>query len=477
MAPPSRRPLAAAGYLILPAAIMLLGILLMAGARDFGARDALGLQGWPPALLGVGEALAGLGLAWFGARAIDLLLVRRLGRAGRPPPRLIGDLVRVVLFGIAAVVLVAQLIGQPVGGVLATSGVVIAVVGFALRHTLTDIVSGIALGVEGPFRIGDWVRLADGSTGRVEEISWRASRLRTKDDVAVTVPNGLIAGQVLHNYSQPEPRYRASLSIDLDVAVPVDRARRVLLGSALRTDRILDQPPPDVVLEDTGEAGVRYRLRYWVGDYADDIPCRDAVLRHALDDLGRAGLAPAPPRRRLVRPAADETDNARRHRLVDGCPLFGAFTPEERAALADRLKEVAVPAGGDAVTMGDAGRTLFLVAEGLLDVLKPIDGEATVIDRMVPGDVFGEVALLTGEPRSATVRATIDTRLYAMDPEALEPLMRARPSLADSLGALMADRQAHNRRRAELTRVAAESAGPASRPEGIAARIRRVFGL
>lgn len=467
---------AALRHLLPPAGVVVLGAAIDRAALWLAWRDATDAAA--RLATGVGEALTVIGAAWFVARGVDVVLSRRFARANRVPPRLVGELVRVVVFGVALLALAARLAGQSVGGVLATSGVLIAIVGFSLRHTLTDIVSGIALGIEAPFRIGDWIALADGTTGRVEEISWRASRIVTKDGVAVTVPNGLVAGQVLRAYSRPEPHYRASAEIELPPDVPADRAIRILQGALLRTETICARPEPDVVIDGPGEGGIRYRLRWWVGGYAEDVPCRDAVLRHAFEDLHRAGLAPAAPRRAHLPLAAEAlAEDDMRRRLLADAPFFGAFDEEERDRLATAMRRTAVPAGADAVVAGHQGRTLYLVAEGILDVLKRHEGDDVRVDRMVPGDVFGEMALLTGEPRSATVRAVLPSVLFALEPEDVEPLLRRRPERADRLASLMAERLAHNRAQLAAAAAAAPGPSPATAPAGLADRVRRIFGI
>jgi len=92
------------------------------------------------------------------------------------------ELVTAALFLAAMVATVAMLLGQSAGGALASSGLIIAILGFAIRNVLADVLSGIALGLEAPFRIGDWVEIDGAIRGRVIEIGWRTTRLQTRND-------------------------------------------------------------------------------------------------------------------------------------------------------------------------------------------------------------------------------------------------------------------------------------------------------
>ena len=248
-----------------------------------------------------------LGLAWLGVRVVDGLL-RRLADAHHAPaaPRLVSDLARVVFFGLAAVAVAGFVLHLPVTGLLATSGVLIAVLGFALRGVLSDIFSGIAINVEHPYRIGDWLQVgtAAGSppvTGRVIEVNWRSTRLMTNDGTTVVMPNGLIAASRFVNLQHAGRHATAPcLRVHLDPAVPVERARRILTTALLSVDHLLADHASDVVVEGVDESGVSYLLRFWVPDYGSEILCRDAVATAMLNALHHAGLPLAVPRRSLV---------------------------------------------------------------------------------------------------------------------------------------------------------------------------------
>src|SRR3954447_3540203 len=180
-----------------------------------------------------------LALAWLAGRCGDLLLQRvaLVSRDGVAYPRLLTDLLHAVLFIVASLIILQYVLGQSITGLITVSSVVIAVVGFALRNVIGDLVSGIALSVDHPYRIGDWVETIQGSAGRVVEITWRTTRLLTREGFGLIIPNGLIAGRRLINYGAGEQAYRVSLRVALDPALPPERAKRILLAGALDAGR------------------------------------------------------------------------------------------------------------------------------------------------------------------------------------------------------------------------------------------------
>ena len=453
-----------------PVALTICGFVLHGIALAVAGGPVLPADGIAAQVLrGATGLWAWLALAWTGARLIAISL--------RHFPRLLTDLLVTALFaaaGIAVAIFVFQL---PATGLIATSSVLIAVLGFALRNIIGDVFSGVVLGIDRPYRIGDWVEVTEGSAGRVVELTWRATRLVNPDGISFVIPNGLVAVHRLVNYSAEKGGpYRATLRVPLDPGMPPDRARRILLAAALEAERSWPGLAPDVILQEFAGGAAIYLVRFHPPDYGRDGPCRDAVAGAVLQALQRIGLGVARPSQEvtLARPGAGAPRRRREH-LMEHTDLFRPFTPAERAALADAMAQHAFAKGQVLVRQGEAGRSLYLLAEGALDVtVAPPDGPPIALDRLLPGSVFGEMSLLTGQPRSATVVAATDGEVYEIDKAHLDPILRERPSLAEALGAVMAERQARN---AERRRAADLPAPPAPSREDLMGRLRAFFKL
>lgn len=258
--------------------------------------------------LGV-TAIAYFAVAWLFSRIAALALDQAAARR-RPYPRLLKDMVAALLFLIAFVATASLFMGQGALGALAGSGLVLALLGFAIRNVVADTLSGIALGVEGPFRIGDWVEIDGLARGKVIEIGWRTTRLLTRDRTYMILPNSQIARQRITNYSAPKPQYRTQVSITLDHSMPIGRAREVMLEALVTAKLIQQDPAPDVRVLSYEEGGITYALRYWLSRFDRDIDCRDEVFSLVDDALRRAGSI-APYRRIEMIPPASPDDALR----------------------------------------------------------------------------------------------------------------------------------------------------------------------
>ena len=239
-------------------------------------------------------ALAGVFLS--GATLLARLIVAALNRrvdGRRRIPKLLGELITAALFVVASVATIAMLLGQSTAGAVASSGLIIAIFGFAIRNVLADVLSGIALGLEAPFRIGDWIEIDGTTRGKVIEIGWRTTRLLTRDDTYMILPNSQISRQRMTNFSAPKKHYRASLDIVLGHDMPVETIKCLLAKAAFSAKVVMPSPQPDVRALAFSPDGVRYAVRYWVPSFVDDLDCRDQVLV-AIDDTLRAEGVPLP---------------------------------------------------------------------------------------------------------------------------------------------------------------------------------------
>jgi CRP-like cAMP-binding protein len=458
--------------LIGPAILTGVGFTLFVAASALG--DLLRLSPDGAAVLflhhtsGIGMFLA---LAWLAARCCDLLLARlaTISRDGLPFPRLLTDLLRAALFATAATMILLVVFGQSATGLITVSSVVIAVIGFALRNVISDLFSGIALGIDHPYRIGDWIETVQGSAGRVSEITWRTTRLTDRNGFIIVVPNGLVAGQRLINYSGGERDYRVALRVPLDPTFPVARAKRVLLSGALAAARNIPGLSPDVLLAEYGDGVAMYLVRFRVPDFGREAACRDDVASWVTNALHCAGqtIQRGGPHGPLSVPWTSP-----REALLSHVDLFRGFDAVERADLAAKMRPRELAAGQAVVRQGDAGEFLYVLAEGILDVEMVRSETTSVRDRIAPGEVFGEVALLTGQQRTATVTAASDALVYEIHREDLDPILRRRPEIAEGLATVMAEHQVRNERPDSKL----EQAGPRTRDD-LLARLRLLFRL
>ncbi len=400
--------------------------------------------------------LAWLSVAWLVVRLLDVLFWDGLvaPRLGGPVPRLLKDVVGALVFLVAITGIIGGVFNLPVSGIWATSGVVGLVVGLAVQSMISDVFSGIAINVDRPFRIGDWVQLHQrgipNMIGCVEEVNWRSTRLKTTDGVLHVVPNNLISTIIVTNLMKPEPQSRFELFFTLDFAVPVERGLRVLNAGVKAAKGPLADPTPKVRVNRITEYGVEYKARYWL------LPAqispnkgRHIVCSSVMDHLHQAGLTLAYQKQDLYvapMPNRQLTLEADRKAIIERIEIFKSLEPEEEEILAKRITQITVNPGDTIVENGAAGESMYILVEGLLFVYADFEGtgQTTQVARLTPGQFFGEMSLLTGEPRSATIEAATSAVVYEVTKHDLQALIEGRPEIAATITQVVAERRTRN---------------------------------
>lgn len=372
-----------------------------------------------------------LALTWLASRLIWLIVAKVMVRRGRYPSRLLRQLITAILFIAASMVILSTMSESAMAGALATSGILVAIVGFALRNVIGDLFSGIALSIERPYRIGDWIEADTGIAGRVVDITWRATRIETRNQVHIVVPNGRMAVGRLTNYSAPQPHFRTQLAVVLDFDLPVARAKRILLAAVMATKCIRLDPKPDIKVDAYTDRGIRYLVRYWLSSFADDADCRDAVLANIDRHLRLAGLSIASrdhvvierPRRRPHVPAAAPVE------ALTHIPGFQTLPTEVISQLASALSVRMLIVGEVLRPDAGSGEDVGIVSEGLLVLRDERGMERATIE---PGMMIGQ---LTHVPPAANfhVAAATDAVLLVLAVGRLKTSLLEASQLGDVL--------------------------------------------
>ena len=385
----------------------------------------------------------------------DGLLVRSLGR---PVPSVLKDLGTLFVYVLASVCIAAVIFHQPITGFLATLGAGSVVLGLALRSLLSDVFTGLAVNFDNNFAIGDWLIVPSstgegGTVGRVDEISWRCTRLNCEDGTTVVVPNSILGEEKVINISRPSVWTRYQAEITIDYSIPVERVRQILL-SALQSLTLKEgfstEHAPKVLVGKTSKRGVEYLLRYWIHPWQPLSPStsRDLVLTAALQHLQTAGITPAYTKEEVYYeplPAKHFQGHsvADKVALLSRISLFERLEEEELHQLAAEMERLQLSAGETLFRRNDAGNSLFILIEGLLNVQVDLKGAGVdeTVGQLSPGDFFGEMSLLTGEPRSATIQARTQAVVYEIYRPTIVQLIEKRQEISECMSRAVAQRQ------------------------------------
>lgn len=360
-----------------------------------------------------------LSVAWFVARLAQLAIKHGSALRGYKSPRLYHQLTGAVILLIGVVGVIAFASGGTLPGVLATSSVAIAIIGFALRKAIADIFSGVTLGLERPFNIGDWIEAEDGRVGQVLEINWRSTRLQTRNKVHLILPNSRLAEGRIVNFSAPQRYYRTQVRTVLGTEISVARARSLLMGAVLAAPLIRHSPAPDVRVEGFVERGIAYLVRFWISDEANEVDCRDAVLAMIDRQLRIAGID-LPTVQLLAHtgtgPATDE--RTRTLRTLSEVEPFRYLRARSATRLAEGAMRIIVPRGQGARRVAARPEDYVLLTEGAFGNTDGSEGTKRIF---VPGDLLslpGHDTAWTADPEPVAVADSAVLVLRGEDVEA-----------------------------------------------------------
>ncbi len=362
---------------------------------------------------------------------------------GAEAPKLLQQVFGFAVFCVALTLVMKVAYGFQIDTFIAGSGIVAVVIGFAMQETLANIISGIALQFGKPFRVGDWL-IVDLQRAEVIEMNWRSTKLRTNDDYYLDIPNKAIVSHTIVNLSYPTKAHSNRIRIGFEYGVPPNQLRELLQRATANAPGVLAVPPPKVFLKEFGESSIIYEIKYSLDDERRFNDIEDAIRTNVWYEARRAGLAiPFPMRTvELRRPAAHPGKLATDLReQLSRQELLSTLDEAQKNRLLEHAKIIRFGRGERVIRQGSEGCSMFVIIHGEVDVVIHANGTDTIVADLGPNEAFGEMCLLTGEKRSATVVAKTDCELWEIDRARLQPLLQENAALAERLSDLLARRR------------------------------------
>ena len=378
-------------------------------------------------------------------------------------------------------------VGVNLAGIVTTSAIVTGALAFSAGETLANLWAGVSLQMENTLRIGDWVRIED-RVGQVVSIRWRSMAIATADNETIVVPNSMLMKDrviVLGRAGEAPALFRRGVAFRLDYDHAPAKVIDVVRGALRRCEipNVAKSPQPMVVCSKFEDSGIVYRALYFPVDIGL-MPMSDSdVLATVYAALEREEMPiPLPQQvvelRRQSVAKADSTEHAIRNEVVGRLELFNALTDPEREAVASGLRRLPYARGDIVFRKGESADSLYILARGSVRIMDedPAGGRTPLAELVAP-DHFGEMGLLTGQPRGATVVAGENALCYRLSKSAFDATLKARPEIAESLAHVLARRMAEN----DATLKSLDSDSRAKRAVGgsldMVRRIRQFFAL
>jgi len=386
---------------------------------------------------------------------------------------------------IVALVLLKEILDINVTSLVATTTVLTAIIGLALQSTLTNILAGLTIHLEKPLKQGDWIS-AGGYEGRVMDISIRSTRIMTNENNEVFIPNSKVLGEAVVNYSLPDTVQVRTLTVGVSYSVPPNKVRTAILEVLSVVPRVLKFPAPVVRVVNYGDFAIQFEIRYPISDFSAHADIGAEIMNLLWYKFKRSEIEiPYPVRNIQVKQITPEVLRVDQERRAD--EIFGLmenveiFSPLSKTELKDLVAHVSVKTyaiGEMPVRQGEPGDSFYIIKSGRVDVIvEKSTGERAVVATLGPGNFFGEMSLLTGAVRTASIHVKEDAEFIVIEKESFGSTLAQNPAIAEALSRILAERQAGLDAGRERLDVAALELRKKDASGQMLSKIREFFGL
>ena len=390
-------------------------------------------------------ALSGVYFATEGFMAIfvDYLLIIV---QGVDVPRIFYQILKIFVFILIGLPVMSTEFGLDITPFLTTSAVLTMVIGLALQDSLGNLFSGIAMQVSNPFKVGDWVLLG-GSEGRIREVNWRATTIKTFSNDFLILPNSTISKAEIKNFSRPTKVHARFVEIGLSYSDSPEKVRNMLYEATISVDGVLPRPAPQVMLVKFNDFTIDYVIKFFILDYSK-YPGIESDLKVSIwYALKRACMEVPFPVRTIEYAKAENTEEEMntRYDLLVAVDFLQAISDSGLRELVGLLRPEIYPPGYKIVSEGEQGQTFYIIRSGSAEILVPSserdsdeEVQVAVLER---SQYFGEMSLLTGEKRNATVKTLSEVETLSLDKEAFRAILRKEPKLAERISSIIVSRR------------------------------------
>ncbi len=464
------------------AVLMALGLAGLVALFQFGSgvHDATLVHVLREVLL----LLVGIGFARIAVMFVLQALLARLAI-----PRILADVLIVVVLIVYGLYRM-NVVGVNLASIITTSAIVSGGIALSLREPLENLWGGIALQLDNTCRIGDWIKM-EGVTGQVVGIRWRCTSLATNNGETVVVPNVQLMKSrvtVLSRRGDERIYWRRDIEFSVSYDAPPSRVIAVVEAALARAEirNVAATPHPSVVCMGFGDSAIQYMARYRLTDLLHDLWTDSQVRLHIQATLARHHMEIPFPRRVLIRGKGRDAPELREREIAARCDtlarieLFGALTDDERRALASELANFPFVANDVISRQGEAADSLYILARGRIGVFDDSAGGTGARDRLATVDApayFGEMGLLTGQARGATIIAQDEVLCYRLDKAGFDAILKARPELVEAMSRAVVARQAANDARLQALSAEARARQASNRTAELVRSIKAFFGM
>ncbi len=358
-------------------------------------------------------------------------------------PKFLSQIVGLIIILATILSVISMAYGKDLTAFLFGSTVVVGIIGFAMQDLLGNIIAGIALEIGKPFKTGDWL-IVDTQHAEVIEVNWRSTRLRTNDDIYLDIPNKSIVGATITNLTYPTKQHAIRIRVGFEYRVPPNAIKDCMIRAAERAQGVLTTPAPKAFLYDYGDSAVIYEIKFWLDNEAAYNEICDTIRTNIWYEAQRRNFRiPFP-----IRTLHIERNQPRREESMENvraamrkAPFLHLLNEAQETQLLSHARVLCFGRHETVIKQGEVGESMFILLEGEASVTIGVNGTNRHVATLHEGDYFGEMSLLTGEPRSATVNATVDCKMWEIHKSVLGEILQENEGLVEKLSELLASRR------------------------------------
>lgn len=394
----------------------------------------------------------------------------------REVPSFLRDSVRLVVYLAVGIISLRLVFKIDLSAIVTTTTVITATIAFAMQSTLTNALSGFSIQSDRLLARGNWISIREKNIfGEIVNVGFRYTTVKNPENHLIMVPNSVIMQNLVTYHGNRDTEEKPALQVDvmLGYDMPPETAKALLLKVLSDDGEVLDQPEPLVRLVALNDSAIAYQLRFCIDDPSRRIPVQDSLYSQIWYAVNRAGYSFPYPHRQIISGESRQPFEFSREHVADYLRASGLFAMLDARTVDELVEQAPIAVFGASevvVRQGEGGSSLFIVLKGTLDVA--IDG--ALVGHIHQGSFFGEMSLLTGELRMATVRAASEVWLAEITKEIMEPILHANPALLEALSTVLAERERHSR----ASRASRNETVPAApRSEDYLQRLKYFFGM
>jgi len=364
-------------------------------------------------------------------------------------PKITRDAILIVFYTVLTFFILRTQGNINLAGLITTSAVLTAVIGFAAQGPLSNFFAGLMIQMERPYVLGDWIRIGDWE-GKVTGLTWKATYLETRESIQVYLPNMLIANETFENLSKPDRLITGVMSIGVEYGAPPNKVRDVIFAVLKQHPQVLGSPESEVRLINFGDFAITYEIRFWHRNFPGEPRMKADINDRLWYALRRNGIKIPFPIRDVqhahIERRRDEALQAEARselgKLLETIPVIEPLSTDELGWLSRQVECQEFGKHEPVVEQGHEGHSMYILRSGTCAVtVRAASGSVSRVATLKAGDFFGEMTLMTGEPRSATVRTLEDTSVFRVAREHLATLLEQNPAMADQMGKILGERR------------------------------------